>query len=76
VERQKYTLRSPLAAALRDYQSGPIIFQPGDDLWWDPSKWQDPIVFEAGGLSFTADRLQFLESIEDFIENSTALTPK
>jgi len=76
MERKKFTLRTPLMAALRDYRCDPIAFQPGDSLWWDSAQSGDPVVFEAGGLRFTADRFQFLKSIEDSIDHSTALVPK
>ena len=76
MDRKKCTLRSPLAAGLRDYRSDPIAFQAGDSLWWDSAQSGDPVVFDAGGLRFTADRLQFLQSIEDSIDSSTALIPK
>lgn len=76
MERKKFTLRSPLMGALRDYRCGPIAFEAGDSLWWDPAQSSDPVVFETGGLHFTADRFQFLKSIEDSINCSTALIPK
>jgi len=76
MERKKFTLRSQLMGALRDYNCDPIAFQPGDSLWWDPAQSGDPVVFETGGLRFSADRLQFLKSIEESIDCSTALLPK